>query len=76
MMDVHRCPTLEAEATVTIEATVKQKVPPLVLPTPIQEDNLPVRVRRQGQRTEADADGILRPPGSRTANPGHIRLRR
>jgi hypothetical protein len=74
-MDGYSCPTLEAEATVAIETTIKQKVPPPVLPVPIQEGNGPVRGRCQGQRTEAEADGILRPPGGRTANHGHIRLR-
>jgi hypothetical protein len=76
MMDGHRCPTLEAESTVAIEATGKQKVPPPVLPKPIQEGNRPVRGRHQGQRTEVDADGILYPPGGRTRNQGHIWLRR
>jgi hypothetical protein len=70
----HRCLTLEAEASVAIEATVKHKVPLQVLPTPIQEGNRPVRGRRQGQRTEADVDGILSPLDGRTANHGHIWL--
>jgi hypothetical protein len=42
-MDGHKCPTLEAGATVATEATIKQKVPSPVLPTPIQEGNRPVR---------------------------------
>jgi hypothetical protein len=71
-MDGHKCPTLEAEATSGIEETVKQKVPPPVLPAPIQEGKRPVRVRHQGQRTEADKDGIIRPPGGRTTNQGNI----
>jgi hypothetical protein len=71
----HKCQTLDAGVTVATEATVKQKVPPTVLPTPIQEGNCPVRGRRQGQRTEAEADAILRPQVGRTANPGHLWLR-
>jgi hypothetical protein len=66
--------TPEAGATVTTEATVKQKVLPPVLPTPIQEGIRPVRGRRQGQRTAAEADGILCHPVGRAANPGHLWL--
>jgi hypothetical protein len=68
----HKCPTLEAEATAAIEATVKQKVPPPVPPAPTQEGKRPVRVRHQGRGTEADAEGTLRPPGSRSTNQGHV----
>jgi hypothetical protein len=39
----HKCQTLEVGATVAIEATVKQKLPPPVRPAPIQEGNRPVR---------------------------------
>jgi hypothetical protein len=75
-MDGHNCPTLKAEVTAAIEATVKQKVPPPVLPAPTQEGARPIRVQRQGRRTEADADGTLRPPGGRATNQGHIWGRR
>jgi hypothetical protein len=75
-MDGHKFPTLEAKATAAIEATVNQKLPPPVPPAPIQESKRPVRVRREGQQTEADDDGILRPPGGRTTNQGHIWVRR
>jgi hypothetical protein len=70
----HKCQTREAGATVATEATVKQKVLPPVLSTPIQEGNRPVRGRRQGQRTAAEADGTLRPQVGRTANPEHLWL--
>jgi hypothetical protein len=71
----NKCQTLESGSAVAIEATVKPKVPPPVLPTPIKEGNHPVRGRRQGQRTAAEADGILRPPVGRTAIHGHLWLR-
>jgi hypothetical protein len=71
----HKCQTLEVGATVAIEATVKKKVTPPVRPAPIQEGNRPVRGRRQGHRTEAETDGILRPQFGRTSNQGHLWLR-
>jgi hypothetical protein len=73
-MGGHKCQTRKAGAAVSTKATAKQKVLPLVMPTPIQEGNRPVRGRRQGKQTAAEAEGILRPQVGRTSNPGHLWL--